>query len=587
VKHKATPLVLLGLEVVSASHTHKVKYIDLLTLVKSRIGAKAFHELSWTYAEKERAQAKRELPDFLNFDQGLISDESSSEAHQSKHLVQMILTDFASDNLSKEKLNQLFTVFTPFLEYTEAATGQTLLMKLVKSNNSHVVFNFLMGSQFDEEKKDFVLAQKSRPRVNLNTQDKLGRTALHYAIQPCDKYAGKGFLQDTRTVSALIARGASATIKDRKGVSALDLAKKCKALVELFNKNAERPIAFVKPQKTVFDAAVDRAYTADADKYLAAQMDRIKASQMAVDSKNKPECAVDDHEDLKNCEVVQSDVVGVDGVSKLYFDTVMIKVDVKASYYGLNAFYVIQLLHDKAKDLFILWTRWGRIGDFGQYQRTPFPSLLAAQMEFTKVFRQKSGNKWEDVVSFNALPKRYKLRRLSGKNVYLTPDMRKWQAYEAEVDMNKVLMNFAEHSNLRKSTLTKPEFEFIKPLVDSAYILRRLKKQQFSDNLVFEGLLDRNVLQSLYKILVKMLDLIATKEKARKDADFQAFAAAKTELFDLTNQYYELSTPTEFAFDGIKDLDDESSVVSQFKKLQRLRDLEHASQLLMAAAQNV
>lgn len=86
---------------------------------------------------------------------------------------------------------------------------------------------------------------------------------------------------------------------------------------------------------------------------------------MEVDNQGKPDCRVDEHEDLTNCEVVQSELVGADGEIKLYFDTVMIKIDIKASYYGVNSFYVIQLLHDKAKDLYILWTRWGRIGDFG------------------------------------------------------------------------------------------------------------------------------------------------------------------------------------------------------------------------------
>lgn len=51
---------------------------------------------------------------------------------------------------------------------------------------------------------------------------------------------------------------------------------------------------------------------------------------------------------------------------------------------------------------------------------------MAAQMEFAKVFRQKSGNKWDDVLTFEVLPKKYKLRRLSGKNIYITPNMRQW-----------------------------------------------------------------------------------------------------------------------------------------------------------------
>ena len=59
------------------------------------------------------------------------------------------------------------------------------------------------------------------------------------------------------------------------------------------------------------------------------------------DAANKPEVAVDKHDDLMNCEVVQSDVLAKDGVSKLFYDVVMIKIDVKAGYYGVNVFYVI------------------------------------------------------------------------------------------------------------------------------------------------------------------------------------------------------------------------------------------------------
>jgi predicted DNA-binding WGR domain protein len=76
------------------------------------------------------------------------------------------------------------------------------------------------------------------------------------------------------------------------------------------------------------------------------------------------------------------------------------------------------LLHDKVKDIYILWTRWGRIGDVGQYQRTPFSTRLGAEDEFKKVFKQKSGAKWDDVQNYQAIHKKYKLKRLSGKVIY-------------------------------------------------------------------------------------------------------------------------------------------------------------------------
>ena len=86
--------------------------------------------------------------------------------------------------------------------------------------------------------------------------------------------------------------------------------------------------------------------------------------------------------------------------------------------------------------------------------------------------------------------------------------MRSWETADSEVDMGKILMNFSEHTNLKKPNITATELEFIKPLVDSAYMIRRMKKQKFSDNLVFEGLLDRRVLQSLYTILTSTLTVM-------------------------------------------------------------------------------
>ena len=57
----------------------------------------------------------------------------------------------------------------------------------------------------------------------------------------------------------------------------------------------------------------------------------------------------------------------------------------------------VQVVYQKGKDLFILFNRWGRIGDTGNYQRTPFPKKEDAVKEFCKVFRAKTANKWTSV----------------------------------------------------------------------------------------------------------------------------------------------------------------------------------------------
>jgi hypothetical protein len=45
------------------------------------------------------------------------------------------------------------------------------------------------------------------------------------------------------------------------------------------------------------------------------------------------------------------------------WDVYMTKVDLKNGIYGDYVFYKMQLLHDKNRDLYVVFTRWGRIGE--------------------------------------------------------------------------------------------------------------------------------------------------------------------------------------------------------------------------------
>lgn len=60
-------------------------------------------------------------------------------------------------------------------------------------------------------------------------------------------------------------------------------------------------------------------------------------------------------------------------------------------------FCLFKIVYQKGIDLYILFTRWGRIGDSGQYQHTPFHAKSEAVAEFCKVFKSKTGNTWASV----------------------------------------------------------------------------------------------------------------------------------------------------------------------------------------------
>jgi len=72
-----------------------------------------------------------------------------------------------------------------------------------------------------------------------------------------------------------------------------------------------------------------------------------------------------------------------------------------------NKFYVIQVLEKGGK--FFVWNRWGRVGEGGQSALKPAPSADAAVKEFSKKFREKTVNSWEDRKSFKPSPGKYTL----------------------------------------------------------------------------------------------------------------------------------------------------------------------------------
>ncbi len=73
--------------------------------------------------------------------------------------------------------------------------------------------------------------------------------------------------------------------------------------------------------------------------------------------------------------------------SKKFYNVILTKVDIKSGIYSEYVQYVMQLLHEKNRNVYILFTRWGRIGTHGQHQHTPFGTFEEAVKEFQKIFK--------------------------------------------------------------------------------------------------------------------------------------------------------------------------------------------------------
>eukprot|EP01069_Polyplicarium_translucidae_P001805 Polyplicarium_translucidae@DN1812_c0_g1_i1.p1 len=91
------------------------------------------------------------------------------------------------------------------------------------------------------------------------------------------------------------------------------------------------------------------------------------------------------------------------------YDVLMIKVDLRRAQSPENNFYHMQLIHERRKDLFVLLTRWGRVGETGMHQRTPFETKEEAVKAFSKIFLTKSGNEWKNRAQFEKKAKKYSI----------------------------------------------------------------------------------------------------------------------------------------------------------------------------------
>mmetsp|Transcript_27937 Transcript_27937/g.26975 ORF Transcript_27937/g.26975 Transcript_27937/m.26975 type:complete len:166 (+) Transcript_27937:361-858(+) len=97
---------------------------------------------------------------------------------------------------------------------------------------------------------------------------------------------------------------------------------------------------------------------------------------------------------------------------------------------GDYLFYRMQLVKDKGRDLCMLLTRWGRIGEDGAFQKTPFSNQEEAIADYKKIFEQKTNNKWVPKDKFKKSFRKFQIMRTN----YVTIDQQNFIAPFSSLD---------------------------------------------------------------------------------------------------------------------------------------------------------
>ena len=178
--------------------------------------------------------------------------------------------------------------------------------------------------------------------------------------------------------------------------------------------------------------------------------------EIAETSINDPNEDQESERASKNVSVTEGELFGGHKV-------IMTKIDVSAGPYGMYNFYRMEIWKEKHQDIWVLFTNWGRIGDYhgGQFQNTPFKSSAEAKQEFCKIFKAKTSNEWPvGSDDFAAMPKKYRLVK--------TERLR-------SVKRSAVRFDVDDAANMIPSDLEIPVQMFLAELADSSLYQREYK----------------------------------------------------------------------------------------------------------------
>ncbi|KAE9552335.1 hypothetical protein FO519_004460 [Halicephalobus sp. NKZ332] len=406
--------------------------------------------------------------------------------------------------------------------------------------------------------------------IAVNQTDKAGNNLMHYLISPNGyenvDLARKLIKAEPKLVSLL-------TKQNQEGESPLTLAAKLKQKLmfkELRNHLSKNQIDQKLSRIVEFESEADEIKKLtcpfDVDLESSSFIERqTKANKVVESEADKIKRQRTPHKNVHNADT--SEIVQDEETKKLY-KTLMHKTDVNYGMYGFHNYYRMQLVQRKRSHLYVLYTNWGRIGDeTGQCQHTPFSDLESAVKEFKSIFKQKSGNEWDDV--FVEKPGKYRLV----------------QDEEETVELFELEINLKEKKSVEngESEGDKKVYELVKNIsnVDLFSNKWRCIASQVMNNLPF-GRIKKAQLLKAQEILDECRKLEDEKKKPNLPSD--ALLKILDKQCRLSNEFFMQIALGSFAFGRMTILENEHSINNIEKLVDQLWNFEVAAKLVTAAA---
>ena len=194
-----------------------------------------------------------------------------------------------------------------------------------------------------------------------------------------------------------------------------------------------------------------------------------------------------------NCQY-QNGAIVEDGGS--VYDCTLNQTDIGAN---KNKFYIMQLI--EANKGFIVYIRYGRIGERGTTNNKQFSSKAPAITFFEKQFRAKTGNAWSQKDDFEKKPKKYFMAEIETVDI----------SEEEE----------SESSDGSSEELDKRVVDFLKLISNTTYMQNALVQLEIDTEKLPLGKINQAQIDNAYEILEEILDNLKDKsELVRLSSEF-------------------------------------------------------------------
>lgn len=431
--------------------------------------------------------------------------------------------------------------------------------------------------QKDNKKK---LSIQNKSGVLLSSTDKRGWTVLDHivAVHESNFY----YANSEEMVRVLFSVGAKINKKSSDGFTPLERAVAMKRFLlvkcmeELLKVSPAKQTKFVEDDNELFEVSLNRNFTLINN--FEQDCQSMTESIMETDEESDDEHGVEPDDLIVENNNDNFKVI-FDAVQQVHFSCCLTKVDISYGIYGMYNFYKMQLLkQERGKELIILFTRWGRVGDEGQYQRTPFPSEDDAIKEFKKIFRSKTGNSWESLTEFTPSPNKYRLVELETKKVK--------KRNQVKIEFDKIQRaNVSNPSKLPISLLKLIEYVV---MAHKENIKFTGFDNEFQNELPF-GMLTFETLKRGAELLEHIEGLIKKRDELKQQQLFSV--VNETEFMESVlkpcEEFYGLVPVYGFSKEKLRPMFTMDELRDKQKVIHKLVHLEFASKLLTAAQYNL